>query len=90
MPVLLLLESEETRQGHVVVAVGHGLPHEVDLSDCLPACEIVGLQRNPQESGVHYTIGNLVKLYYAHDDAYGPFNRVLFNQGRNKYSFSWN
>ena len=83
MPVLLLLESEETRQGHVVVAVGHGLPHEVDLSDCLPACEIVGLQRNPQESGVHYTIGNLVKLYYAHDDAYGPFNRVLFNQGRN-------
>ena len=80
IPVLLCLEGEREGDAHVVAIVGHSLPSRIDFSKCLPACQILGADP-AAEFNRHYLISSAIRLYYAHDDSYGPFNRVLMVDG---------
>ena len=77
LPVLLCLENLAGDAGHVVAAVGHGLPAQVNFRKCLPASRIVDPDGSRRIKDRHYTVSGFVKVYYAHDDGYGPYNRIV-------------
>lgn len=77
---VLLCTSGPNGENHVVVAVGHALPQRVDLTKAEPIAAWCGNARLTRHR--HYAISSLVRLYYAHDDSYGPFNRIHFAEGR--------
>lgn len=74
-PVLCCIENAKTGEGHVVTIVGHSLPKNLKIDNLIRASDVL---RNKERQGFHrhYLLSSLVKLYYAHDDAYGPFNRM--------------
>lgn len=81
IPALLCVEKVDSKEGHVVVAVGHGLPAEVDFRQCIPACQVVPSEHNVATADRHYLLSSAIRVYYAHDDSYGPFNRVVLLRG---------
>jgi hypothetical protein len=61
---------------HAVTLLGHLLPGATDGSD---SAEIQAELTYGSAVGVpnrHCFVGQAIQLYYAHDDAYGPFNRI--------------
>jgi len=82
IPVLLCFEKVATGDAHVVVTVGHGLPGHADVTSLIPACDVVS--GSSPAAGLckrHRLMSSVVNTYYAHDDSYGPFNRVLMLGG---------
>jgi hypothetical protein len=77
IPVMLCLERIGRGDAHVVATVGHALPHRVNVGSCVLACDVVGAKRVSDRSARHYLCSGAIDVYYAHDDSYGPFNRVL-------------
>jgi hypothetical protein len=74
-PVLLCVDPEnhDDTYGHVVTIVGHSLPRGTAHFLELPFSE----GSNNSQLIRHHLISANVRVYYAHDDAYGPFNRVI-------------
>ena len=78
IPVIVCMSDDPAGNldGHAVVVVGHSLPCFDIVRD--------GRYVQPAKSFItgvadsHYLVSTLVPLYYVHDDAYGPFNRLLF------------
>jgi len=70
------------RGGHAVTLVGHLLPGRTDGCDAAePEADLIfGAHPDQKESpickGRHLLLGQAVQLYYAHNDAYGPFDRL--------------
>ncbi len=81
IPVLLCLEDEKTMEGHVVVVVGHGLNQNINVKTSNNACNIVQLDIDKHQS-THRVLSDVVNIYYAHDDSYGPFNRIKLIEGK--------
>ncbi len=82
IPVILCLGDDAVSEGHAVVVVGHSLPS-------FEVVEKKGFVRPAKTfmSDVaenHYLVSSLIPVYYAHDDAYGPFNRVVFHADGDK------
>jgi hypothetical protein len=78
-PALLFLTPRQGSLGHVVATVGYCLPGKVNLASLLPFRQ----QILEDKDGVgiddrHFVVSGAVKVFYAHDDAYGPFNRVWY------------
>lgn len=75
-PVLLCVDPENPEEGygHVVTVVGHSLPRSTTHFLELPFSEA----NDDTKLIRHHLISTNIKVYYAHDDAYGPFNRVIF------------
>jgi hypothetical protein len=73
LPVLLLLKNDGLYEtsAHVVVAVGHSLPRYQKVANYLQPL-------TKDENCRHYHVSSLVPVYYVHDDAHGPFNRLRF------------
>ena len=76
-PVLLCISSLKNDSAHVVAVVGHALPKVTNLNDYISASSILPLESRNNKSENHFLVGNIVNVYYVHDDAYGPFNRVI-------------
>jgi hypothetical protein len=72
LPVILCLDSPENPIGHVIAAVGHFLPSKVDGNDISSIYCATG---NPYHNR-HLVVSSAINQYYAHDDDYGPYNRV--------------
>ncbi len=76
-PVLLCINKNGQR--HVVTVVAHCLPkvehmNFPSISPLVPSSNYTSISTAYNEK--HYLIGNRVNVYYCHDDAYGPFNRI--------------
>jgi hypothetical protein len=74
MPAILCFQSEAGY--HAVTLLGHLLPGAQDQSDIAETQAELTCGASIAMSGRHHLIGQGVQLYYAHDDAYGPFNRI--------------
>jgi hypothetical protein len=78
-PALLFMVPHRGSLGHVVATVGYCLPSELKLETLPPFRQ----QILEYEDGVgiddrHFVASGAIKVFYAHDDAYGPFNRVWY------------
>lgn len=66
-----------TRHGsHAVALLGHLLPGASDGSDLAETKAELTYGNNIKNPDRHHLIGQSVRLYYAHNDAYGPFDRI--------------
>jgi hypothetical protein len=74
LPVILCLDLPNQPIGHAVAAVGHFLPSNVDCKVFKPISSATG---NPFHDR-HFLVSSAINEYYAHDDCYGPFNKVTF------------
>ena len=80
IPVLVFTngDPEGYEDGHVMVAVGHSLPsHERIRAYIKPAKKCIPSDLS-HISDRHYLVSTMIPVYYAHDDRYGPFNRLRF------------
>lgn len=74
LPVLLCLGNRDDEiGGHVVAVVGYFMPESVSVESLVPASEYIR-----SVSSGHYLLSSAIEVFYAHDDRYGPFNRVIF------------
>ena len=73
LPVLLCLDRNDDSGGHVVAVVGYYMPDRVSVENLAPASKHI-----PAVSSAHYLLSSAIEVFYAHDDRYGPFNRVVF------------
>ena len=81
IPVILCLNDLPNGRGigHAVVVVGHhlsswsNLNNGVGSNSLTPANAVI-----PSASNHHFLLSSAVRTYYAHDDSYGPFNRITF------------
>lgn len=78
LPALLCIENEKGDSGHVVAAVGHSLPRRIRYDNLIPLSKGLVIEGGVDLSR-HFLLSSVVNLYYAHDDNYGPYNRVCFN-----------
>lgn len=76
IPVILCLSQDPEVEGHAVVVVGHNLPDYRTIEKSNFVREV--RQFIPDVAPNHYLVSSLIPVYYAHDDAYGPFNRITF------------
>lgn len=89
VPVILNLDSspDGEGEGHALVIVGHSLPsygavagYKKPIASCLG--DMGGAAGSAQgDQGIyqhHYLVSSFIPVYYAQDDGYGPFNRVVF------------
>lgn len=80
-PVLLFHEREQDTEGHVVVLVGHSLPDHIDLNKTCPDLRVItGNDDLPDRAKAHHLLSSGIRLFYAHDDTYGPYNRIVLNE----------
>ncbi len=79
-PVLLCMSDLHGDSAHVVAVVGHSLPKVESLDDYSNASTLLPEKEIDDEIRRHYLVGNIVKVYYVHNDASGPFNRMVFSQ----------
>ncbi len=81
-PVLLGALSNSQSGHHIVAAVGYNMPDSKHIPSLRPASAFLSLEADSEESGIsdrHYLLSSAVRLFYAHDDRYGPFNRVVLH-----------
>ncbi len=81
-PVILCITNSDNNQSHVVSVVGHSLPGVENPNNYVDASFIFPKEQRNEKMKKHFLIGNIINLYYVHDDAYGPFNRVIFQNKR--------
>ncbi len=79
-PALLCATGSKDPTGHVVSAIGYLRPDRAhrprsSIEECL------GIQLLDDYIPRHYSLSGAIRVYYAHDDRYGPFSRVVFDQG---------
>ncbi len=74
LPIVAAYSGE--RSGHAVTIVGHLLPGAKDGTDAAEAEAGLLFGMNAIPRGRHLLLGQAVQLYYAHNDAYGPFDRL--------------
>ncbi|MCA9212384.1 MAG: hypothetical protein KDB27_04920 [Planctomycetales bacterium] len=72
IPVLLCLKKKQNHESHVVVVVGHALPKVVPFNQLNSVATAIGGCGGAR----HHLLSSAIRVYYAHDDSYGPFNRV--------------
>ena len=71
VPAILCYKTSS--EAHAVTLVGHLLPTDQVNTDECDACLVY---TNYQQKNRHYFVGLSTQLYYAHNDAYGPYDRV--------------
>lgn len=82
-PVLLFMAPRDGSPGHVVATVGYCLPPKVQLTELAPLRDnFAGNADRLLIPERHYLLAGAVKVFYAHDDAYGPFNRIVYRHPR--------
>ena len=76
LPVVITYRSRNS--AHAVTAVGHVVPAGATEFAESDACLVFGKQLggSPRK---HHLLGLASQLYYVHNDAYGPFDRVQFS-----------
>lgn len=100
-PVLLCITKKNDSSKHVVSVVGHSLPPVKKINRYVNASSILDKNQRNSFTDRHYLIGNMIKVFYVHDDSYGPFNRIIVptykrcldrpkkqQNGENDYSFN--
>ncbi|GEM_PF-4211305 len=65
-----------SRGGHAVTIVGHLLPGKRNGEDAAEAAAERVFDENTIARERHLLLGQAIQLYYAHNDAYGPFDRL--------------
>ena len=82
-PVLLCMSNLSDDSAHVVAVVGHSLPKVESLCSYSNASSLLQEKYRDEKTDRHYLLGGIINVYYVHDDAYGPFNRIVFTRETN-------
>jgi hypothetical protein len=75
LPVVITYRSRHS--AHAVTAVGHTVPDGATVTAESEACLVFGKQL-AGSLRQHHLLGLASQLYYVHNDAYGPFDRIQF------------
>jgi len=78
LPVIAVYHDTDKNDSHAITIVGHLLPGKDDLGDAAESIAELVYPELITHQERHHLLGMAVQLYYAHDDAYGPFNRIQF------------
>ncbi len=81
LPVILFIHNPNRNEAHAVTLVGHSLPNDINIGPL--SCPFALSLENARK---HKILGTGINIYYAHDNAYGPFNRINFLRPTNNIS----
>jgi len=76
LPVIVCLAKPDVRGGHAVAVIGHLQSRICDSSE-MKKCTVAEVCSGKPRR--HFLVSQAVSSFYAHDDRYGPFNRLEFS-----------